>query len=188
MSSKKIHRSSISASHPHAEKASPSDASPAEVAARASALVDAVSQFTDAVRLESALTPSERQALPYPRKGGERFYPTLIALAKKYDLQMPAYPLAAIEAELQQAGLLAPLEHSVAELVTRLSDTQRRRQAEAWSTATMTYSMLVRLARRDGDVAEAIAPLREFFARPAKVKSTKSAAAAPAAAAQAAKP
>lgn len=164
MTSKKIQKPSTSTS---------SALSPAEVVARASALVDAVAEFTDAVGLEPALTPSARQALPHARKGGERFYPTLVALAKKYDLQIPAYPVSAMEAEMQQAGKLAALRHSVTELAARLGDTERRRQADAWVTAMTTYSMLVRLAKRDGDIAQAIAPLRELFARTPKPKSAQ---------------
>jgi hypothetical protein len=119
------------------------------------------------------LTAKDRKRTSKLRKGIEKVIPTLMALSDRIGLSVPAYPTATIQANLDKVKTLSPVHEGVASAEKHLSDAIFQAQAEIWEGATVHYSMLKRLAKTNGDVAKALAPVTQFFAhkQPAVVQA-----------------
>jgi hypothetical protein len=127
-----------------------------------------------------ALTGKARKRSVKLRKGGEKFIPTILALSERIGLSVPSHPTSAIKASLSKVQSLAPIHESVASAEKHLSDAMFEAQAESWEGATVHYTVLRRLSKTDGDIANALAPVVEFFAKKSSAtKASKDAAAAP---------
>jgi hypothetical protein len=120
-----------------------------------------------------SLTSKDRKRSVRLRKGGEKVVPTLLALSDRIGLSVPSYPTAAIQANLDKVKALSPVHEGVTSAQKHLSDAIFQAQSEIWEGATVHYTMLKRLAKTDGDVANTLAPVAEFFAHkaPAIVKA-----------------
>jgi hypothetical protein len=120
-----------------------------------------------------ALTATDRKRTSKLRKGMENVIPTLLALSDRIGLQVPSHPTAAIQANLDKVKTLAPVHESVVSAEKHLGDAIFQAQADSWEGATVHYSVLKRLARKNGDIANALSPVTEFFAKksPAVVKA-----------------
>jgi hypothetical protein len=110
------------------------------------------------------LTPKERQRLLKLRKGGEKLIPQIAALAKANGLELSSHPIDAMTAAMQTAQNHAQVLARSTVLLKTIEDNVLRAHAEAWDTATLLYSMLRPLAKRDGNVAKTLAPIKAFLA------------------------
>ena len=135
------------------------------------------------------LTPKERKHLLKLRKGGEKFIPQIAALAKAHGLELSSHPIDAMTAAMQTAQDHAQVLSRTTVLLKMIEDNLLRAHAQAWDTATLTYSMLRPLAKRDGNVAKTLAPIKAFLAsgRRAETRAKAAEARAANAAAKAAK-
>lgn len=120
-----------------------------------------------------ALTSKDRKRTSKLRKGIEKVIPTLLALSDRIGLQVPSHPTSAIQENLDKVKTLAPVHESVTSAEKHLGDAIFQAQSAVWEGATVHYTVLRRLARTNGDVANALAPVTEFFShkQPAVVKA-----------------
>ncbi|MGO8993770.1 MAG: hypothetical protein ACLQVI_10615 [Polyangiaceae bacterium] len=120
-----------------------------------------------------ALTAKDRRRAVRLRKGGEKVIPTITALSEQFGLSVPSYPASAITANVTQANSLVAVHKQLVTATKQVSDAIFSAQSKGWEGATVHYSVLKRLARTDGDLATALAPVTEFFAQksPAVVKA-----------------
>jgi hypothetical protein len=120
-----------------------------------------------------ALTSKDRKRSLKLRKGGEKVVPTLLALSDRIGLNVPSHPTSAIQANLDKVKALSPVHESVVSAEKHLGDSIFQAQSKIWEGATVHYTVLRRLAKTDGDIANALAPVTEFFAQkaPAVVKA-----------------
>ncbi len=120
-----------------------------------------------------ALTSKDRKRSLKLRKGGEKVVPTLLALSDRIGLNIPSHPTSAIQANLDKVKTLSPVHESVVSAEKHLGDAIFQAQSKIWEGATVHYSVLKRLGKSDGDIANALAPVTEFFAQkaPAVVKA-----------------
>ncbi len=114
-----------------------------------------------------ALTSKDRKRSVKLRKGGEKVVPTLLALSDRIGLSIPSYPTSAMQADLDKLKELSPLHEGVVSVEKHLGDAIFQAQSRVWEAATVHYTVLQRLARKDGDIANALAPVTEFFAHKA---------------------
>jgi hypothetical protein len=112
-----------------------------------------------------ALTAKDRKRSVKLRKGGEKVIPTLLALSERLGLVVPSHPTSAIQANLDKVKTLTPVLESVTSAEKHLADAVFESQSAAWEGATVHYSVLRRLAKTDGDVANTLAPVAAFFAK-----------------------
>jgi hypothetical protein len=120
-----------------------------------------------------ALTSTDRKRSLKLRKGGEKIVPTILALSDRVGLHVPSHPTAAIQANLDKVKALSPVQEGVVSAQKHLDDAVFQAHSEMWAGATVHYTMLKRLAKTNGDIANALAPATEFFAHkaPAVVKA-----------------
>jgi hypothetical protein len=120
-----------------------------------------------------ALTSKDRKRTSKLRKGGEKVIPTILALSDRIGLSVPEYPTATIQANLDKVKTLSPVHEGVVSAEKHLGDAIFQAQAQIWEGATVHYSMLKRLAKTNGDIANALAPVTQFFAhkQPAVVEA-----------------
>ena len=161
--------------HPASEKsASTSSESPARpstsVATTAKSLI---ATLTAMAGKPLALTAKDRRRALRLRKGGEKVIPTITALSEQYGISVPSYPTSAITANVTQATSLVALHKQLVTATAQVSDAMFQADSKSWEGATVHYSVLKRLAKTNGTLATALAPVSEFFARksPAVVKA-----------------
>jgi hypothetical protein len=120
-----------------------------------------------------ALTAKERRRAVRLRKGGEKVIPTITALSEQYGLTVPSHPTSAITANVNKANSLVAVHKQLVTATKQVEDAIFKAQSESWDGATVHYTVLKRLAKSDGDIATALAPVKEFFAQksPAVVKA-----------------
>ncbi len=114
-----------------------------------------------------ALTSKDRRRSLKLRKGGEKVVPTLLALSDRIGLSVPAYPTSAIQAHLDKLKALSRVHEAVVSAEKQLADAIFQSQSQLWEGAVVHYSVLKRLGQSDGDIANALAPVTEFFAHKA---------------------
>jgi hypothetical protein len=134
---------------------------------------DLLAKVTEIAGPAPALTAKARVRSLKLRKGGEKFIPTILALSERIGLNVPSHPVSAIKESLGKFQTLAPIHESVVSAEKHLGDAIFQAQAQCWEGATVHYSVLRRLAKTDGDIANALAPVAQFFAKkaPAVVKA-----------------
>jgi hypothetical protein len=72
-----------------------------------------------------------------------------------------------MQADLDKLKALSPLHEGVVSAEKHLGDAIFQAQSRVWEAATVHYTVLQRLARTNGDIANALAPVTEFFAHKA---------------------
>jgi hypothetical protein len=112
-----------------------------------------------------ALTSKDRKRSVKLRKGGEKVVPTILALSDRLGLSLPSHPTAAIQADLDKVKTLAPVHVGIVSAEKHLGDAIFQAQSRIWEGATVHYTVLKRLAKTDGDIANALAPVTQFFAQ-----------------------
>ena len=111
-----------------------------------------------------ALTATDRKRSSKLRKGGEAVIPAVAALANQFGLAVPGLPTATMLAQLNKAQSLVPLHKQMVTALKKVEDSIFLAHSESWSSTTVHYTMLQRLAKKDGDLAKALAPVSQFFA------------------------
>ena len=114
---------------------------------------------------ESALTPLERKHSTKLKLGGETVVPVLAALADRFEVSIGGFPVSTMTEKMQLVQTLLPLLERAELLQTQLHDAVLHANAQAWDTATVLYSTLRRISRKDANVKATLAPVEEFFAR-----------------------
>jgi len=120
-----------------------------------------------------ALTGKDRRRAVRLRKGGEKVIPTLTALSEQFGIDLPSHPTSAITANVNKANSLVAVHKQLVTATKQVADAIFKAQSESWDGATVHYTVLKRLAKSDGDLATALAPVKQFFAQksPAVVKA-----------------
>ncbi|HEY2516449.1 MAG TPA: hypothetical protein VGI39_36515 [Polyangiaceae bacterium] len=120
-------------------------------------------QITTLLGPPPALTRAEIQRSAKLRKGGEETVHTIAALSDKFGLTVPSQPTTTMVDRINQAQSLVALHKELVTMTKHVSDAMFQAQSEAWSKATVHYSMLRRLSREDGSLNEALKPVVDFF-------------------------
>jgi hypothetical protein len=120
-----------------------------------------------------ALTATDRKRSVRLRKGGEKVIPTILALANQFGVTVASHPTGPVAADIAKAQQLAPIQKQLVTAEKQVSDAIFSAESRAWEAATVLYSILKRLAKTNGDLATALAPVAQFFAKksPAVVKA-----------------
>jgi hypothetical protein len=156
-------------SHSHQAPASTSSTSPVN----ANEVKSLLASITAIAGPPLALTAKDRQRSLRLRKGGEKVIPAITALSEQYGIKVPSHPTSVITANVEQAKNLVAVHKQLVTATKQVSDAIFKAESKGWQGATVHYSVLKRLAKMDGDLAEALAPVSEFFAKksPAVVKA-----------------
>jgi hypothetical protein len=120
-----------------------------------------------------ALTAKDKVRAVRLRKGGEKVIPTITALSQQFGINLPSHPISVITANVEQAKNLTAIQKQLVTATKQVSDAIFKAQSTSWEGATVHYSVLKRIGKTDGDLATALAPVTEFFAKktPAVVKA-----------------
>ncbi len=120
-----------------------------------------------------ALTAKDRIRSLKLRKGGEKVIPTITALSEQFGIVVPLVPTSAITSSLDKSKQLVAAQKQLVMLEKHLSDAIFSAQSESWEGATLHYTVLKRLAKMNGSLQSALAPVTAFFAQkaPASVKA-----------------
>jgi hypothetical protein len=110
-----------------------------------------------------AFTATDKRRQAKARKGGERYIPQLIALARQYGVALALVPLDDITNAANEAQALAPLLLEIARLQKRINDHLFDVQGVSWSQSSKLYVVLKRLAKDNGQLANGLAAVAEFF-------------------------
>jgi hypothetical protein len=109
------------------------------------------------------LTAKERARSQKLRKGGEPIIPTVATLSEKFGLTVASHRTTTMLEKAKRAESLIPLHKDLVMLTKQISDHIFAASSESWTAATVHYSMLKRLAKTDGDLQVALAPVEQFF-------------------------
>jgi hypothetical protein len=110
------------------------------------------------------LTVEQRKHLPKMRAHGEQMVPLIAQLARDYGLHVPGMDVDQMLADQSLAQRLAAAQAEAAALAQRIDDTVLEAQGECWTAATAFYSVLSSMAARDGELANRLRPVTDFFA------------------------
>jgi hypothetical protein len=147
---------------PISKKQKVSSMSLEELVAQSVKMLDQVA--ASAIKNQQSLTKAERKKALKMRTGGEKIVPVIADLATRHAVNIGDHPVTAMTKRMDQVKALAPLIKRAQLLVTQLSDASLRANAEAWDTATVLYTTLRRISRKNGDVAAALSEVEDFFA------------------------
>ncbi len=87
-----------------------------------------------------------------------------MALSARVGLNIPSHPTSMIAEKMQKVKTLTPLHQDLIAAEKHVGDATFEAQSAGWDGATVHYSMLRRLAKTDGDLAKALAPVVDYFA------------------------
>jgi hypothetical protein len=126
---------------------------------------------SSADNLEEALGPATRVMTPdYKRralrirKGAHLVTQTIATLARSYGLDSTALHSDQMLALVQKAGTLSAAEARITKLLKRVSDERYLASADAWDQALQFYALLQRRALSDGQLAQNLSSIEDFFA------------------------
>ena len=143
----------------------PSESKASESGSDASTAKSLIATLTAMAGAPLALTSKDRRRAVRLRKGGEKVIPTITALSEQFGISVPSHPTSAITANLKKASSLVAVHKQLVTATKQVADAIFKAQSVSWDGATVHYSVLKRLARSDGDLATALAPVSEFFAK-----------------------
>jgi hypothetical protein len=120
-----------------------------------------------------ALSAKDRIRSVKLRKGGEKVIPTITALSEQFGIVVPMVPTSAITSNLDKSKQLVAAQKQLEAVAKHLSDAIFAAQSDGWEGATLHYTVLKRLAKMNGSLETALAPVTQFFAQksPAVVKA-----------------
>jgi hypothetical protein len=121
-------------------------------------------QVTAIVGPAPALTATDRKRSAKLRKGGETVIATVATLSDQFGLTVASHPTTTMVQKASQAKALIPLHKQLVTATKQVADQMFSANSESWAAATVHYTMLRRLAKTDGDLATALAPVKQFFA------------------------
>jgi hypothetical protein len=99
------------------------------------------------------------------RKGGASVIAVIAGLATQHQIESPVLQVAPMTANTGKVTALQPLVSRLATLSQHVSDLVFSAQSAAWVEGLQFYSLLLRLSTSDGELAVALQPVRQFFAR-----------------------
>jgi hypothetical protein len=99
------------------------------------------------------------------RKGGEAIAVVLASIGERFAVDLPQFPASTMLENIARARSLGPLHLKLTIALKRVDDAIFEAQSEGWEAATMHYSTLKRLSRRDGEMARLLAPVVAYFAK-----------------------
>jgi len=168
----KNEESTSSASEPsHHGKASKSSTSTGAV--NADEVKSLLASITAVAGPPLALTAKDKVRATRLRKGGEKVIPTITALSQQFGIDLSSHPISVITASVEQAKNLTAIQKQLGTATKQVADAIFKAQSTSWEGATVHYAVLKRLGKTDGDLAAALAPVSEYFAKkaPAVVKA-----------------
>jgi len=122
-------------------------------------------QITTILGTMPALSVKDRQRSAKLRKGGETVIPTVAALSDQFGLTVASHPTTTMVAKAKKAQSLIPLHKQLVTATKQVADQMFSANSESWAAATVHYTMLKRLSKTNGDLANALAPVEQFFAQ-----------------------
>jgi hypothetical protein len=145
----------------------PGTVSPASPSAAALSYIETCTSLLDQLEAAfppgSALTAKEKKHRVKARKGGERYTPQLVALAKQHGVNLSLVPLDGISNASDEATALVPFQKRLETLTTRAASRLFTLQSTSWSGSSKLYSVLKRLSKDSGDIQSGLAPVEQFF-------------------------
>ena len=123
-----------------------------------------VKQLVALVGPVPALTTKDRARSAKLRKGGETVIPTVAALSDRFGLTVADHPTTTMVQSAKKAQSLIPLYKQLVLATKQVADQMFSANSESWGSATVHYTMLKRLAKTNGDLETALAPVEQFFA------------------------
>jgi hypothetical protein len=123
-----------------------------------------VGQVTKIIGTAPALSVKDRKRSPKLRKGGETVIPTVAALSDRFGLTVADHPTTTMVQSAKKAQSLIPLYKQLVLATKQVADQMFSANSESWGSATVHYTMLKRLAKTNGDLETALAPVEQFFA------------------------
>ncbi len=115
-----------------------------------------------------ALTSLDKQRRGKLRLGGEKAVPIVAALVKKYGLESPSLQAETMTANMATAQSLVPVQKRLETLNKRMEDEIFNAHSAGWAATSDGYAQLTRMAKKNGEIATAIAPVQQYFARRSK--------------------
>jgi hypothetical protein len=109
------------------------------------------------------LTAKDKKHRAKARKGGDRFTPQLVALAKQHGVNLALVPLEGISNTSAEASALVPLQKRLETLTSRAASRLFALQSSTWTGSSKLYSVLKRLSKDNGEIEIGLAPVEQFF-------------------------
>jgi hypothetical protein len=109
------------------------------------------------------LTARQKQRTARYRKGGDSVIGTLSAVATQSGATVGTLPVDEMHDMLAMAKSVDELRLKLSIFDAHLSAFAFSARAAAWSTAMQYYALLQRMAKRNGNIAEALAPVTKFM-------------------------
>ena len=99
-----------------------------------------------------AITTTQKQRTPKPRKGSEKVLATLAPIVQQHGLESSSLSSVVMLGRLEAAQTLLPLQTRMQKTLKRVSDELFSAQSDAWSMGLQFYSLLQRRAKSDGEL------------------------------------
>jgi hypothetical protein len=111
------------------------------------------------------LTEDERKSIPRPREGFQQAGRDLSHAMGQHPkvADVTEYNAEAVQEDLRNVAIIAPLFARVEELSRRFSDSRLSWLAEAWIPSLAAYAVAKVVARQDGTLRQLITPLAKIF-------------------------
>jgi len=130
---------------------------------------------SDVRRFVINLTARQRRALLKLRPDADKVIALITRLAHEQGIDVKSNPVDEMAGALAAARSLQPLIGTAQAFAQTLSDMMRGNQSLAWTSATLYYTILKRMARHDPELAKQMEPLQGVFGkRSAPVKQKRS--------------
>src|SRR5579883_269880 len=110
-----------------------------------------------------ALTAIDKHRSAKLPVGAETVVSGLVEVCQKHGLDLPSYPVSDMAAQIQQYKDLQAVLAKLNAVQKVLEDRAFLAGGQAWSIATASYSTLHRIARGNGDIANALATAKQYF-------------------------
>ncbi len=110
------------------------------------------------------LTADDKRRTAKLRKGADRIVAHLGVVLTSARIDAAGLSVDQMLSDLERAQTLEELQRRIDSLSKRVSDEIFAARASSWSTAMAGYAVLQRMARKNGEISEQIAPVATFFA------------------------
>jgi len=175
MVTKNKHSSNVSSNAQAPQQASAQSANVGVLTARRPSAVDEginlVNQASKAFGTPvPALSKADKRHVAKPYPSIEKVIPTLASLAIQHGVVLSKHPVDEMTGSMQTAQALAPLRAAIVAYLKKVDDAILSANGDAWSTATLYYSVMLRVAANDAELEAALQPLTPFFNLSAKAK------------------
>jgi hypothetical protein len=109
------------------------------------------------------LSPVQKKHTARFRKGGDKVIATLANVATQSGTTVGALPVSEMTDLLAMADSIVRLRQCVGKLDGMLGSFVFTARATAWSTAMHYYALLQRMAKRNGEIAKTLEPVKKFM-------------------------